>query len=162
MNTFTTSKTSEALVDAAPEEVWEVLVCPERVAEFTPFIRRIGDLGDGRWRWELAGIPYPRGRFSASFTERMVFDYPERISFAHEQVPGSRDLAGVDGVYTLAPHEDGRKTALAIEVEVWATLPVPRWGAEIVTSAMEKVLTMMGDRFAANLLAELDTSQDLL
>lgn len=148
------------MVDAAREQVWDVLVRPDLIAAFTPFVRRIDDRGDGTWRWELAGIPYPRGHFSAAFTERMDFDPHERITFTHEPAPGTTERAGVNGSYTLASAGDGREgTTLAIEVEISATLPVPRWGKDVVTAAMDAVIARMGDRFSRNLLKKLGAEE---
>ena len=47
-------------------------------------------------------------------------------------------------------------TRLAIEMTVTARLPLPSLAAPAVHAVMHQVLDRMGDRFAANLLAELD------
>lgn len=153
MTTFTTGRTSTAVIDTDRGRVWDLLVRPEVVARFTPFVQQVRDLGDGRWRWHLGGIPYPGGHFSASFTERMSLDPQERIGFSHEPEDGVAERAGANGSYTLQPHEQG--TLLSIAIEISAVLPLPKQASGIVTTAMDVVIARMGDRFSANLLAEL-------
>ena len=157
MTTFTTGRTSTAVIDAERGRVWDLLVRPELVADFTPFVQRVHDLGDGRWRWHLGAIPYPGGRFSASFTERMSFDAQERIVFSHEPEDGTAERAGANGSYTLRPHDRG--TELSITVEISAVLPAPRRAGPLVTTAMDVVIGRMGDRFTQNLLAELGAGE---
>jgi hypothetical protein len=83
----------------------------------------------------------------------MTFRPQRRIEFTHP--PLSRAVeAGADGHYALEPVPAG--TRLTIELTVTARLPLPGLAAPAVQTVMHQVLDRMGDRFAANLLAELE------
>lgn len=152
MNRFTTSIVKTATIDAACEEIWEVVSDPVAIADITPFLHHIDDLGDGRWQWHLTGVPYPGGSFGATFTERMALIEPERIVFEPE--PSGRELAAVRGQYALTPVRVG-VTELHIDLEVSALLPAPRILGHVVVAAMDAVLAHMGDRFATQLMDRL-------
>lgn len=153
MATFSTSTRSAATVTASPEEVWAVLTDPGLVARLTPFLSRVRAQGE-HWVWEMTKVPVLGSSFSFTFTERMTFHEPHRIDFTHDPGAGSgREPAGVQGWYALEPRAAGThlKTSMAIRVE----LPFPGLARPAVTAAMKGVVTLMGQRFAQNLLHHL-------
>ena len=152
LNSFTASRRDVAQVGSGVDQVWALLVRPEVLVRHTPFLHAIDDLDDGRWRWEVGGIPYPRGVFTSSFTERMTFQAPHRIDFAHEPVSPS-EHAGADGSYVLTPRAGG--STLEITLGVTVRLAVPGVARPAVVKAMDLVIGQMGRSFAAGLLADL-------
>ena len=86
-------------------------------------------------------------------TEQMTFTPESRIEFVHEPL-GDGVKAGATGHYELEPRGDA--TRLGIELTVTAQLPVPGLARRAVEAAMQQVLTQMGNRFAQNMLRELD------
>jgi carbon monoxide dehydrogenase subunit G len=152
VNRFSTSITSTAEIPFAQERIWSLVSDPDQVADMTPFLRGIRVLDEETWVWELHGIPYPGGEFTAHFTEAMELREPERIDFTHD--PDGRELAGADGWYSLAALGEER-TRLAIGLTVHAMLPAPKFASRIIEPAMHAVVQQMGNRFAANLEREL-------
>ena len=152
LNSFTASRRDVAQVGSSVDQVWALLVRPEVLVRHTPFLHAIDDLGDGRWRWEVGGIHYPGGVFTSTFTERMTFEPPHRIDFAHE--PASRsEHAGADGSYVLTPRASGSRLDITLGVTV--RLPALRLARPAVVRAMDLVIGQMGRSFAAGLLADL-------
>jgi carbon monoxide dehydrogenase subunit G len=152
LNSFTATRRDVATVRSSVDEVWALLVQPEVLVRHTPFLHAIEDLGDGRWRWQVGGIRYPGGTFTAGFTERMAFEPPRRILFRHEPASGW-ELAGADGEYELTPVGTGSR--LEIEVAVTVRVPAPKPAGRLVRTAMEVVIGQMGRAFAAGLLRDL-------
>lgn len=151
LNSFTGRLHAEADVDGTCEDVYAVVSEPSFISRSTPFIRQVVDLGGDRWRWDIAGIRYPGGSFTAALTEAMTFEPPHRITFRHD--PEGTELAGAEGAFTLTP-EPGR-VHLAIEVAVSARIPAARRSAPIVEGAMHVVMGLMRDRFVRAVTAEL-------
>lgn len=154
MASFSTSTRSAATVSATPEAVWATLTDPDLVARLTPFLHRVTEHGE-HWVWEMTKVPVLGKSFSFSFTERMAFDEPRRIDFTHDPAAGhAEESAGVQGWYALEPRTGGThlETSMAITVE----LPFPALTRPAVTAAMKGVVTLMGQRFAQNLLHHLD------
>jgi hypothetical protein len=60
---------------------------------------------------------------------------------------------GAQGRYDLADIPTG--VHLAISLTITADLPLPKAAGPAVRSVMRRTLTMMGDKFSANLLADL-------
>jgi carbon monoxide dehydrogenase subunit G len=155
MTTFSVQNRSEASVDAARQDVWEVLTDPERLTRLTPYLRRIDADGD-RWTWHLVRLPVLGSVVSPSFTELMTFQEPARIDFAHD--PDRPDeQAGVAGTYRLEEHQQG--TRLGIDLTISVELPFPRLAGPAVHTAMRTVVLTMGNRFAANLVRQLRQSR---
>ncbi len=152
---FDSTRDDEAVVAGTVEQVWAILADPEALAEMTPFVHHIADLGDGRWSWELRGIPLPGGKFAAAFTERMEFEEFHTIRFAHED-PDDRELAGATGVYRLTP-VDATHTHLHITLGIHAWVPAPKLAAPLVQAAMQSAIAFMGDRFSKRMIAHLDS-----
>ena len=153
MTTFTTSTRSGATISAPAEQVWETLTDPAMIARLTPFLSRVTADGE-HWVWEMTKVPVLGKSFSFTFTERMTFDEPRRIEFTHDPAAGRDESAGVEGWYALDPRSEGTRleTSMAISVD----LPFPGLLRPAVTAAMKGVVTLMGQRFAQNLLRHLD------
>lgn len=153
MTTFSTSTRTAATVSASPEEVWSALTDPATVARLTPFLSRVTERGE-HWVWEMTKVPVLGKSFSFTFTERMTFDEPSRIAFSHDPAAGNGDeSAGVEGWYALEPRAQGTRLETSMEISV--DLPFPGLTRPAVTAAMKTVVTVMGQRFAQNLLHHL-------
>jgi carbon monoxide dehydrogenase subunit G len=162
MATFSARTTAEAVVLAPQQDIWDVLVDPELMARFTPFLKQITADGD-RWRWEMAGLDVLGVKVAPAFTERMVFAEPDRIEFRHDPPAGASEKAGVEGWYDLAPvdgpSDGGGATRLVTALEITLELPLPRVAGGAVRATMRKVIDTMGDRFSENLLAHLGVEE---
>ena len=123
MTSFSAKTRAEAVVLAPQQDIWDVLVDPDLVARFTPFVGRITAEGD-HWRWEMGGLEVLGEKVAPAFTERMVFKEPDRIEFHHDPPEGTTEQAGVAGWYDLTPTHDG--TELVTELEITLDLPLPR------------------------------------
>lgn len=155
MTRFTASHETSGIVTARREAVWELLSDPAAVTRLTPFIREI-EAVDDLWIWHMSGIPGLPVAFAPTFTERMHFQPSTRIDFEHAP-RGRHELAAVHGSYTLADHPQG--TRLGIALEICVSLPLPRLAAPVVQRAFGQMFELMGDRFGARLLAELDARE---
>lgn len=151
MNRFRARNASEAVLRSDPERVWEVLTDPELLPKLTPYLKRIDVDGD-RWTWHLIHIPVMSATIAPTFTEVMTFEKPTRIGFAHDPVK-TEERTGVDGNYEITP--DGAGTRVAIDLEIWCDLPLPRLSRIPVETVMHGVVAVMGRRFAANMLRHL-------
>ncbi len=155
MTRFTATNTTEGIVTAPRDAVWELLRDPAAVTRLTPFVRRIDVEGD-LWIWHMSGMPGLPVGFAPSFTERMHFTEKSRIDYEHAP-RGKSELAAVAGSYTLEDHPQGTK--LGINLEICVSLPLPKLAGPVVQRAFAQVFDLMGDRFAARLLEELDAEQ---
>jgi carbon monoxide dehydrogenase subunit G len=157
---FRASTHAEAVVLATQKEIWEVLVDPDLVARFTPFVKRITEDGD-HWRWEMGGLEVLGRSVAPAFTERMILTEPDRIEFHHDPPAGAKEKSSVEGWYDLSsvPEEDGGGTALVTDLTISLDLPLPGVARSAVKGAMGKVIDTMGNRFSANLLEHLGTTQ---
>ncbi|MGL5865255.1 MAG: SRPBCC family protein [Dermatophilaceae bacterium] len=153
MNRFTASTTAEATISASLDDVWAVVTDAALLARFTPFLARITDHGE-HWVWEMVGVPALGRTLAFTFTERMTFDPPHRIEFAHEPPAGTTEHAGVAGWYALEPRDGG--THLSTTLHITAHLPAPGLMRIPVEAAMHQVASFMGTRFSQNLLRHLD------
>ena len=160
MTSFSASTHAEAVVLAPPQAIWDVLVDPDLMARFTPFLESITADGD-HWRWQLSGLNVLGAKLAPAFTERMVFSEPDRIEFRHDPPAGTTEQAGVAGWYALSPtrHDNGVATELATQLEITLDLPLPKASGPAVRAAMRKVIDRMGDRFSENLLEHLGVGQ---
>jgi len=157
---FQASTHAEAVVLARQQDIWDVLVDPDLVARFTPFVKRITAEGD-HWRWEMGGLEVLGKSVTPSFTERMILKEPDRIEFHHDPPVGAKEKSSVEGWYDLSsvPDEEGGGTALVTDLTIALDLPLPGVARSAVKAAMGKVIDTMGDKFSANLLEHLGTTQ---
>ena len=152
MTRFRSETATESVVGADQEAIWAALTEPVLLARLTPFLASIETVGD-LWHWQLTRIPVLGISVVPAFTERMSFEKPHRIGFAHAPPAGKAERAGVDGCYELAETEAG--TRLSIRLSVEAELPLSRLAAPAVQLAMKGVIATMGARFSVNLLHHL-------
>lgn len=151
MNRFRARNTSEATLRSAPDRVWDVLTDPTLLPVLTPYLKSIDVDGD-RWTWHLTRIPVMSATIAPTFTEVMTFEEPTRIVFTHDpERPDER--TGVEGTYLLTPVGTG--TRVAIDLEIWCDLPLPKLSRIPVETVMSGVVAVMGKRFAANMLRHL-------
>lgn len=155
MTRFSSSTSAEAVVAAPRQQIWDVLVDPDKIADLTPFLKRVTADGE-HWRWEMSGLDVLGVKVAPAFTERMVFEDLQRIEFHHDPPAGTTERSGVEGWYDLSDAPDGSGgTHLATSLTITLDLPLPRLSSPAVTAAMRGVMGQMGDRFSANLLREL-------
>lgn len=155
MNRFRARSTSTALLRSAPEQVWDVLTDPELLPVLTPYLQRIevdSSNGVDRWTWHLTHIPVMSATVMPVFTEVMTFDKPTSITFAHDPAK-TEERTGVEGSYHLTPV--GAGTQVAIDLEIWSDLPLPRLSRIAVQTVMGGVVGVMGKRFGSNMLRHL-------
>jgi hypothetical protein len=156
VNRFRARTRSEATLRSSQDKVWEVLTDPALLPELTPYLQSIDVDGD-RWTWNLTHIPVMSATVAPTFTEVMTFDEPTRITFAHDPAR-PEERTGVEGEYLLRPETapDGSMgTHVAIDLEIWCDLPLPRISRIAVETVMHGVVGGMGRRFAANMLRHL-------
>ena len=153
MARFSSSTSAEAVVAAPRQQIWDVLVDPDKIAALTPFLKRVTADGE-HWRWEMSGLDVLGVKVAPAFTERMVFEDLERIEFHHDPPAGDKERSGVEGWYDLSD-ADGGGTHLATSLTITLDLPLPKLSAPAVRATMKGVIGQMGDRFSANLLKEL-------
>lgn len=147
MNSFSARNASTAMVPYSVDALWEVLTDPTTLQRLTPLVHRITPDGD-RWRWEMTSVPVLNQVVRPVFTALIRFEPTQRISYSPDPAR-SEELVAVDGVYTLAPVEDG--THLSIDIEITARMPFPRVMGPAVRAAMNVVMNQMGNGFARNL-----------
>ena len=155
MTRFSASTEATAVVRATRQEIWDLLVDPDAIAEMTPFVKRITADGD-HWRWEMSGLEVLGKNVSPAFTEKMTFTDLERIEF-HDPPAGTTERSAVEGWYELSDAEEG--THLATNLEITLDLPLPKVSSKAVTATMGGVIEKMGDRFSKNLLDRLGTTE---
>ena len=155
MATFTTANRSTATITADVDAVWDVLTDPDLIARLTPFLKSVEEEGM-HWIWQMTKVPVLGKSFSFTFRERMDFDEPHRIDFTHDPAPGADEAAGVTGWYALDPRPAG--THLETSMQITVDLPFPGLVRPAVVTAMKGVITLMGQRFAHNLLGHLEAT----
>jgi carbon monoxide dehydrogenase subunit G len=160
MTSFSARTHAEAVVLAPQQDIWDVLVDPELMARFTPFLKNITAEGE-HWVWELSGLNVLGLKVAPAFTERMEFTEPERIEFRHDPPDGTSEQAGVEGWYQLTPAtaEAEAATRLVTDLEITVDLPLPRAAGRAVRATMKKVIDSMGDRFSQRLLDHLGAEE---
>jgi carbon monoxide dehydrogenase subunit G len=150
---FESRNVSCADVPAPRRDLWDVLTDPQALTDLTPLLERISVDGD-RWCWTLGGIRALGVEVAPSFTERMAFDEPSRITFEHAPPPGASERAGASGVYDLrelAPDE----TRLRIDIALHVELPLPALSRRAVERVMASTMDRTGDVFAQRLYRRL-------
>lgn len=152
MTTFSVTVDSVADVEADRHEVWARLADPDSLVRLTPLLTRIEADAD-TWIWHLVELKGLGIGVTPSFTEHMDFEDESSIVFSHRPPPGARERVGAQGRYDLRDSPTG--VHLAISLTITADLPLPKAAGPAVRKVMRRTMTMMGDRFSANLLADL-------
>ena len=152
MTDFTATVVSEADVKATPAQVWAILSDPQALVRLTPLLQKIEPAGE-LWIWQMREVKALGAALTPKFTEKMRFEENKLINFSHAPVAGERERIGAEGIYELAEIKDG--VHLSISLSVSADLPLPKAAGPAVRRVMKQTMSMMGDRFAANLLKEL-------
>lgn len=148
MHRFSASTTSQAVVAADRMDIWAALTDPLVLPKLTPLLKRIETDGD-LWRWELSRINLVGIVVNPTFTERMRFTEGERIDYTHEPPTGAKEWAGAEGWYVLADGDGG--THLSISLTLAVDLPLARFSAPAVSTAMRTAMAVTGSRFSVNL-----------
>ncbi|MBA3745048.1 SRPBCC family protein [Sporichthya sp.] len=152
MTTFSVTVDSVAAVEADRHEVWVRLADPNTLVRLTPLLTRI-EAEEDTWTWHLIELKGLGTGITPVFTEHMAFDAESSIVFSHRPAPGVRERVGAEGRYDLQDSPTG--VNLAISLTITADLPLPKSAGPAVRKVMRRTMTMMGDRFSANLLADL-------
>ena len=154
MTWFSARNISMSTVPVRSEEIWQLITEPGMLADLTPLVRSIEATGS-QWEWALNGIEALGLKVEAVFTERMKFIDQRQIIFTHDPPTGSRERAGVEGVYDLTPR--GRKaTDLQVDLTLLVDLPLPGLSRHAVEPVLLSTMRATGQRFAANLYGQLD------
>ncbi len=151
MTRFTARNSSAATLKSPREDIWDALTDPELLPKLTPYLHRIDVDGD-RWTWNVAKIPLLGKSIGTTFTEVMTFEEPHRIHFAHDPDRTDEHTAVV-GEYVL--EDAGPGTRVSIDLRVTVDLPFSRLTRPAVEGGMHAVMSLMGRRFASNLLRHL-------
>lgn len=157
MTRFEATNRSRAVVAADRAAIWEVLTDPALLAQMTPLVEHIDDLGE-HWCWHLTGIHALGVSVAPSFRERMRFDEGRRLTFDHDPPEEHLERGGADGVYELDDVADG--TQLRIDITIHVELPLPRTAGPAVRRVMERSMARTGQRFGRNLLDHLGVDDD--
>jgi carbon monoxide dehydrogenase subunit G len=154
MTWFSARNISISTVPVRPDEIWQLITDPTTLADLTPLVRSIEATGS-QWRWALNGIEALGLRVEAVFTERMEFIEQRQITFTHDPSAGSRERAGVEGVYSLTP--TGRKaTDLQVDLTLSVDLPLLGLSRPVVEPVLLSTMRATGQRFASNVYEQLD------
>lgn len=153
MTWFSARNIAISTVPVGPDEIWQLITDPTTLADLTPLVRSIEATGS-QWRWALSGIEALGLKVEAVFTERMEFIEQRRITFTHDPSTGSRERAGVEGVYNLTPR--GQKaTDLQVDLTLSVDLPLPSLSRPAVERVLLSTMRATGQRFASNLYEQL-------
>lgn len=140
-------------VPVRSNELWRLITDPGALADLTPLVRSIEATGS-QWEWALNGIEALGLKVEAVFTERMEFIDQRQIIFTHDPPIGSRERAGVEGVYDLT--SNGRKaTDLQVDLTLSVDLPFPGLSRHAVEPVLLSTMRATGQRFASNLYEQL-------
>lgn len=153
MSWFSARNISLSNVPVDVDRIWECITDPTTLASLTPLVRSI-EAVDAHWVWTLNGIEGLGLNIEAVFTERMDFTEKTQIVFTHEPADGSRERAGVEGVYDLTPAEE-HSTDLQVDLTLRVDLPLPRLSRPAVEHIIHSTMRLTGQRFAANLYEHL-------
>ena len=154
MTWFSARNISISTVPVRPDQIWQLITDPATLADLTPLVRSIEATGS-QWRWVLSGIEALGLKVEAVFTERMEFIEQRQITFTHDPSTGSRERAGVEGVYNLTPTARNA-TDLQVDLTLSADLPLPGLSRQAVERVLVSTMRATGQRFASNLYERLD------
>lgn len=153
MSRFSSRNISRADVPAPRQAIWEVLTDPDALTELTPLLEGITVNAD-HWCWKLGGIKALGVEVAPSFTERMTFDEPSRITFRHDPPAGAAERAGAEGTYDLVERGPDA-TQLSIDITLHVELPLPAMSRRAVERVMSSTMARTGDVFAQRLYGRL-------
>jgi carbon monoxide dehydrogenase subunit G len=156
VSTFQATVNSTADISANRDDVWKTLTDPVLLPKLTPLLRSISADGD-TWRWSMVRIAALGVGISPTFTEKMTFIDGQRIEYTHAPPSGAKERAGAEGVYELSDIDGG--THLEIELTLHVELPLPRAAAPAVQRVMRGTMNRTGEKFSANLLAQLGAEE---
>ena len=140
-------------VPVRSDEIWQLITDPGALADLTPLVRSIEATGS-QWEWALNGIEALGLEVEAVFTERMEFIDQRQIIFTHDPPTGSRERAGVEGVYDLT--SNGREaTDLQVDLTLLVDLPLPGLSRHAVERILLSTMRATGQHFASNLYKRL-------
>jgi carbon monoxide dehydrogenase subunit G len=140
-------------VPVRSDEIWQLITDPGTLADLTPLVRSIEATGS-QWEWTLHGIEALGLKVEAVFTERMEFIDQRQIIFTHDPPIGSRERAGVEGVYDLTSN-GGEATDLQVDLTLLVDLPLPGLSRHAVEPVLLSTMRATGQRFASNLYEQL-------
>jgi carbon monoxide dehydrogenase subunit G len=153
MTWFSARNISMSTVPVRSDEIWQLITDPGTLADLTPLVRSIEATGS-QWEWALNGVEALGLKVEAVFTVRMEFIDQRQIIFTHDPPVGSRERAGVEGVYDLA--SNGRKaTDLQVDLTLLVDLPLPGLSRHAVEPVLLSTMRATGRRFASNLYEQL-------
>ncbi len=152
MTWFSARNNSLSTVPVQADEIWPIITDPDMLASLTPLVRSIEARG-ACWEWSLNGIEALGLKVEATFTERMEFLDGRQIVFTHDPPTGSRERAGVEGIYDLTP--SGQATELQVDLTLSVDLPLPGLSRQAVERVLLSTMRATGQRFAVNLYEEL-------
>ncbi len=98
-----------------PQEVWDVVVDPERDPEWCGKVKSVQRIGDGRWR--VLHKPVPLRPATELIVDQVEIDPPRRMHLREED-----DASVVEVDYRLEPTAGGTRFAQASDVD-WKSLP---------------------------------------
>ncbi len=114
---LTVTGAGEAMVPAPPEEVWETLLDPKRLAAVIPGCHELDRVGDDSYRAEVSlGVGPVRGRFSAE-VQLSNLD-PPRAATISGSVEGPLGASRGGGQVRLTPTAEGTSVAYDYRVEI--------------------------------------------
>ena len=153
MTWFSARNISRSTVPVRSDEIWLLITDPTMLAALTPLVRTI-EATDTHWEWALNGIEALGLKVEAVFTERMEFVDQRQITFVHDPPSGSRERAGVEGVYNLTS-AGPEATDLQIDLTLSVDLPLPGLSRHAVEFVLLSTMRTTGQRFASNLYVQL-------
>ena len=112
VTSFSAKTHAEAIVLAPQQDIWDALVDPDLMAQFTPFLKRITADGD-HWRWEMSGIDVARTQ------DRAGVHREDGLRRARPDRLPPRPALGDEG--------EGRRRGLVPAVAGRRTATEPRW-----------------------------------
>ena len=98
-----------------PQAVWDVVVDPQRDAEWCAKVKSVEPLGEGRWR--VVHKPVPLRPATELIVDQVEVDPPRRLRLREED-----DASVVEVEYRLEPSAGGTRFVQASDVD-WKRLP---------------------------------------
>ena len=136
----------ETTVPAAPEEVWQTLLDPEKLAAVIPGCDALDLVGENHYRAEVRlGVGPVRGRFRAEV--RLSDLEPPQAATLSGELSGALGSARGGGRVRLAPTEGGTRVDYDYEVEISGK--VAAVGSRMLEGASRIVIRQFFERLVA-------------